>query len=101
VTRHKPVPVQDAGDEIIIGDQYELANGGDHVSRSAVALTSAASWQTHLAVDTAHPVDDEDYLGRLRVDIGHHFLDDGAHDAFLEPRICCRSGPDSLEVRRQ
>jgi hypothetical protein len=25
------IPVQDAGDEIVTGDQHELANGGDHV----------------------------------------------------------------------
>jgi hypothetical protein len=29
---NKAIPVQDCGDEIVIGDQHELANGGDHVS---------------------------------------------------------------------
>jgi len=28
---HEAVPVEDAGDEVVIGDQHELANGGDHV----------------------------------------------------------------------
>ena len=25
------IPVEDAGDEIVIGDQHELANGGNHI----------------------------------------------------------------------
>jgi hypothetical protein len=28
----KAIPVQDPGNEIVIGDQYKLAYGGDHVS---------------------------------------------------------------------
>jgi hypothetical protein len=38
-----------------------LANGGDHVERGAITLTAAACRQTHLAVDTANPVDQEYY----------------------------------------
>ena len=48
-----------------------------------IALTAAASGQTHLAVDAADPVDHENDLGRLGVDIGHHLLDHSAHDALL------------------
>ena len=47
------------------------ANSGNHIGCGAVALTAAASGQTHLAVDAADPVDHENDLGRLGVDIGH------------------------------
>ena len=83
MTRDEAIPVEDAGDDIIIGDQHELANSGNHIGCGAVALTAAASGQTHLAVDAADPVDHENDLGRFGVDIGHHLLDHGAHDALL------------------
>jgi len=64
-------------------------------------LTAAAFGQAHLAVHAADPVNDENDLGGCVVDIGHHLMDDGAHDALLQPRIGRRCGPDGLEVRRQ
>jgi len=83
VTGDEAIPIEDAGDDIIIRDQHELANSGNHIGRGAVALTAAASGQTHLAVDAADPVDHENNLGRLGVDISHHLLDHGAHNALL------------------
>jgi len=83
VTRHKTIPIKDAGDDIIIGDRHELANSGNHVGCGAVALTAAALGQTHLAVDAADPVDHENDLGRLGVDIGHHLLDHGTNDSLF------------------
>jgi hypothetical protein len=77
----KAIPVEDAGDKVVIGDQHELPNCGNHIGWGAVALAAAASGQAHLAVDAADPVDHENDLGRLGVNIGHHFLDDGSHDA--------------------
>jgi hypothetical protein len=46
MTRDEAIPVEDAGDDIIIGDQHELANSGNHIGCGAVALTAAASGQT-------------------------------------------------------
>ena len=31
VTRDEAIPVEDAGDDIVIGDQHELANSGNHI----------------------------------------------------------------------
>ncbi len=31
VARHQSVPVQDAGDEIVIGNQYQLSHCGNHI----------------------------------------------------------------------
>jgi hypothetical protein len=101
VTCYKIVPVQDAGDEVVVSDQHQVTNCSDHISRSAVALTAATSGQTHLTVDTARPMDDEHYLRRLRIDIGHHLLNNGTNDAFFEAGIGCRSRPDCSEVRCQ
>ena len=92
------VSVEDARDEVIVSEQYEVSDRCDHVGRGAVALTAPASGQTHLAVDTASPMDHEHDLSRLRIDVGHHLLDDGAHDAFLQPRICRGSSPNGFEV---
>lgn len=98
VARDQAVPVEDAGDEVIVSDLHELANCGDHIGRCAVALTAAASGQTHFAVDAASPMDHEHDLARFRVDVGHHLLDHGAHDALLQPRVGRGSSPDGLEV---
>ena len=98
MTRDEAVPVEDAGDDVVIGDHHELANRGNDIGGGAVALTAAASGQTHLAVDAANPMHHEDDLGRFEVDIGHHLLDDRAHDALLQPCVGRGSHPDSLEV---
>ena len=46
-------------------------------------------------------MNDENDLGRFVVDIGDDLLDDGPHDALLEPRVGRRSEPDGLQIRRQ
>jgi hypothetical protein len=58
-------------------------------------------WQAQLGMHATDPVDNEDDLGRILVDIGDNLLDDGAYDALLEPRICRRSILDGLEIGRQ
>ena len=52
-------------------------------------------------MDAAHPVDHEDDLGGLGVDIGDHLAHQGADDALLEPRIGRRSRPDGPEITGQ
>ncbi|MER8837112.1 hypothetical protein, partial [Mesorhizobium sp. M0909] len=37
-------------------------------------------------------------LGGFIIDIGNYFLDNGPHDALLEPGVRRRRRPDSLEV---
>jgi hypothetical protein len=82
MTRDEAIPVEDAGNDIIIGDRHELANSGNHIGCGVIALTTTASGQAHLAVDAADPVDHENDLG-LGVDIGHYLLDHGAYDTLL------------------
>jgi len=62
------VPVEDAGDEIVICDQRQLADRSDHIRWGAVALTTAPLGQEHLTVNAPDPVDDQHDLGRLRID---------------------------------
>jgi hypothetical protein len=101
ITGLQAIAIEDAGDQVVIGDERELAHGGDHINGCAVPLTAAALGQAHLAVHAANPVNDENDLGGCVVDIGHHLMDDGAHDALLQSRISRRCGPDGLEIRRQ
>jgi len=68
MTRDEAIPLENASDDIIIGDQHELANSGNHIGCGAVVLTAAASGQTHLAMDATDPVDHES-------DLRHHVAD--------------------------
>src|SRR5258705_12072648 len=65
------VAVEDAGDRVVIGDEPEVAQGGDYIGRCAVPLATAPLGQAHLAVHAADPVNDENDLGGCVVDIGH------------------------------
>jgi hypothetical protein len=87
IARDEAIPVKDAGNEVVIGNQYKLADRGDHVGRGAVALAAPTSGQAYLAVDAADPMNNKHDLRRHLVDIGDHLMDDGAHDALLQPRI--------------
>ena len=95
------IAVEDASYQVVIDDEHELAHGGDRIGGCTIPLTAAALWQANLAVHAADPVNGENDLGGCVVDIGHHLMDDGAHDALLQPRIGRRCEPDGLEVRRQ
>ena len=75
-----------AAAERLHGELQRQAEGrvpGDHINGCAVPLTAVALGQAHLAVHAANPVNDENDLGGCVVDIGHHLMDDGAHDALL------------------
>jgi len=52
-------------------------------------------------VNAADPVDDQNDLSRLLIDVGDHLMDNGADDTLLQPRISRGSGPDGLEVRSE
>jgi transposase InsO family protein len=40
-----------------------------------------------LAVNAADPMDDQNDLGCVRIDISDYLMNDGANDAFFQPRI--------------
>ena len=48
-----------------------------------------------------HPVDGQDDLGCIVVEVGDGLMDDGAHDALLETRVARRRRPDGLQILRQ
>ena len=77
------------------------ATGLDDVGRRAVALPAPTSRQPVLGMGAAHPVDDDDDLGGRVVEIGDRLLDDGPHDALLQPGVGRRRRPDGLEVLGQ
>ena len=47
----------------------------------------SAHGQAYLAVNAADPMDDQNDLGHLRIDIGDHLMDNGADDTLLQPRL--------------
>jgi hypothetical protein len=94
MTGDEAIPVQNAGDEIVIANQHQVTHGGNDVGGGAVALPPPSPGQAHLAVHAADPVDDENNLGRFRIDIGNYFMNKGAHDVLFQPRICCGRRPN-------
>ena len=98
VAGHQSIPVEDAGNQIIIGNEHQLVDGRYDVGGGTVALSSASLRQAQFSMDAAKPMNQENDLGRCIIDIGDHLVDDGAHDALLEPRIRCRRRPDSAKV---
>src|SRR5271166_288839 len=101
IASDKAISIKNAGDQIIVGDQHEVADGSDDVRRGAVALTPAPPWQTQCGMDAAHSVDDKNDLGGLSVDIGDNLADDGADNALFEPRAGRWGAPDGLEIAGQ
>ena len=92
------VSVEDAGNQIVGGNEHQLAHCGDDLGSGAVALPPAPLRQAKLCMRTANPVDQQDDLGGCVVEIGNHLLDDGADDPFLETGIRCRCRPDRPKV---
>jgi len=55
VARRQLVPVQQAGDQIIIRNKDQLPDGVNDVGRGTVALATASARQTQFRIDAAHP----------------------------------------------
>src|SRR5258708_38995956 len=62
VAGHQAVPVEDAGNQIIIGDENQLADGGEHVGGDAVALSAATPLKAQYGMNAAHPMVQENEL---------------------------------------
>src|SRR6516225_11581618 len=45
-------------------------------------------------MNTSHPVNDKDDLSALRVNVGDHFANEFAHNAFLQADVSTRITPD-------
>jgi hypothetical protein len=61
-------------------------------------LPTSTSGQAQLGVNPTHPVQEQDDLAGLGVDIGDHLVDHRADNPFLQPRIGRRRLPDRLQV---
>ena len=61
-------------------------------------MTTAPSWQSYLAMNAAHPMDNQNDLRSLLIDVGNHLLDNGAYDTLLQPSIGLGIGPDGFEI---
>ena len=62
VAGHQSIPVEDAGNQVIIGDENQLADGGDDVGGGAVTLSAATPRQAQFGMNAANPMDQESDL---------------------------------------
>src|SRR5260370_22857543 len=62
VASHQSVPVEDAGNHVIIGDENQLADGGEDVGGGAVALSAATPRQAQFGMNPANPMDQQNNL---------------------------------------
>src|SRR5260370_8140153 len=56
VAGHQAVPVEDAGNQIIIDDENQLADGGEHVGGDAVPLSPATPRQPQSRMHPPNPI---------------------------------------------
>ena len=101
VAGHQTIPVEDASDQIITGDENELPDGREDIGGCRVALPSTALRQPHLAMNATGPMDQQDDLGGVIVQIGDNLMNERAHDALLQTRVGLRGRPDSFEIGRE
>ena len=80
IAGNKPVSIQEAGDDVVTQNEDELPDRVDDVGRRAVALTAPTTGQTYLAVKATDPMNNEDDLGGLIIDIGDDLVDEGSRD---------------------
>ena len=62
------------------------------------ALAAAPLRQAPFGMDAAHPMNGQHDLAGVLVDIGDHLADHGSDNAFLEPGIRRRRGPDGIQI---
>lgn len=98
VSRAQSIPIENAGDEVIVGDEYELANGIEDVGGGGVALAAAATREPKFGMDASRPVDEQDDLCGVIVDIGHHLVHECADDALLQSCVGRRRLPHGAKI---
>jgi hypothetical protein len=101
ITGLQAIAAEYAGNQVAIGNQHELAHGGDHIGGWVVPLTAAALGQAHLAVHAADPVNDENDLGGCVVDIATISWMTVRATRFLSRASVVGAEPDRLKVRRR
>jgi hypothetical protein len=52
-------------------------------------------------MNAARPMNQQDDLAGLGIDVGNNLFDQRTNDALLQPCICCRSSPHRLQVTGQ
>jgi hypothetical protein len=101
VTGRELVAIEDASNQVIRGDPDQQPDRCDDVLRGSVPLTAPTPWQTQFAMNAAGPMNQQDDLASLSIDVGDDLLDQHANKALLQPWICRRGSPDGLQVAGQ
>ena len=87
VARGQLVPVENTGDEIVVGEQHQGSDCSEDIVRGTVALSTATLRQAQFGVDAAHPMNEKHNLSGFGIDVCDHLSDDSADNAFLESRV--------------
>jgi hypothetical protein len=101
VTGRELVAIEDASNQVIRGDPDQQPNRCDNVLRGGVPLTAPTPRQTQFAMNAAGPMNQQDDLASLSIDVGNDLLDQHANNALLQPCICGWGSPDRLQVAGQ
>lgn len=101
MTGRELVAIEDASNQVIRGDPDQQPNRCDDVLPGGVPLTAPAPWQTQFSMNAAGPMNQQDDLASLSINVGNDLLDQRANNALLQPCICRWSSPDRLQVAGQ
>src|SRR3990172_3574413 len=93
------ISVEHSRDEIIGADSsqgsYRIEDFGWRVGG---VLATPTPGQAQFGVNPTFPMNDEDDLARLRIDVDDHLVNQGAHDALLQSRVGVRVLPHRFQI---
>src|SRR5215831_556295 len=96
------IAIEQARDHVVAADArqqpYRL---NDFLCSTVARLSSPAARYAQFGMNTSHPVNDKDDLSALRVNVGDHFANEFAHNAFLQTAVSARITPDRLQISCQ
>src|SRR5579863_4674123 len=67
----------------------------------AIVVSAPTPRDTHFCVQATFPMDHEYDLTSTALHVGHYFLNQSAHDPFLQARITTRIIPDLIQLLSQ
>src|SRR5579859_41368 len=98
VTGRELVAIEDASNQVIRGDPDQQPDRCDDILRGSVPLTAPTPRQTQFTMNAAGPVNQQDDLAGLSIDVGDDLLNQHANNTLLQPCVCRRCSPDGLQV---
>src|SRR5690349_6255318 len=75
VTGRELVAIEDASNQVIRGDPDQQLDRCNDILRGSVPLTAPTPWQTQVTMNAAGPVNQQDDLASLGIDVGDDLVD--------------------------